>query len=325
MITGAMGFVGRQMTEVLVQINKRLLADPIRLTLIDNLVTGQWCESWDTNDDWLTAIESDVTQPLDIEDIFPLDYVIHAAGIASPYHYRARPLETLDVATTGTRNLLELAKAARAKFVFFSSSEIYGDPDPRHIPIPESYRGNVATMGPRACYDEGKRLGETLTYIYHEYFGLHTNIIRPFNVYGPEMGERDYRVMPNFASAVIGNRPLRVYGDGRQTRTFCYVTDALIGFFLVTLNGVPGAPYNIGNPEPELTMHELAEIFLESRPNVTMSLSEYPDSYPADEPRRRVPDITKARLQLGYSPEVPVDVGIDRFLTWAEQHYTGNP
>jgi len=255
----------------------------------------------------------------------PFDYIVHAAGIASPYYYRARPLETLDVAFLGTRSLLDLARANQAKFTFFSSSEVYGDPDPNRIPITESYRGNVATFGPRACYDEGKRVGETLAHIYHEYFGVHTNVIRPFNVFGPGMGELDYRVMPNFASAIVGRRPLRIYGDGRQTRTFCYITDAIIGFFLVMLRGVPGTPYNIGNPAPEVSMQELAELFRSLDPTTRICQADYPDSYPADEPRRRVPDISKARMQLGFLPSVSLLDGVTRYLEWARSNYKGNP
>ena len=178
-------------------------------------------------------------------------------------------------------------------------------------------------MGPRACYDEGKRVGETLCYVYHEYFGIHTNCIRPFNVFGPGMPENDYRVMPNFASALIGGRPMTVYGDGRQTRTFCYVTDALVGFILVMTKGVPGEPYNIGNPDAELTMIELAKLFQVIDPSAIVRTIEYPDSYPADEPRRRVPDTRKAQMQLGYDSDVDNEQGLEKFVGWARGTYTG--
>ena len=149
---------------------------------------------------------------------------------------------------------MERSKSDNSKFIFFSSSEIYGDPDPKKIPIQESYRGNVSTLGPRACYDESKRLGETLCYIYKQYFGVHTNIIRPFNIYGPGMQEADYRVMPNFASNIKAKKNLKLYGSASQTRTFCYITDAMSGFLKVIMNGVSGEPYNIGNQSPRFRL-----------------------------------------------------------------------
>jgi UDP-glucuronate decarboxylase len=255
----------------------------------------------------------------------PIDYFIHAAGIASPYYYRKYPLETLEVATTGTKNLLQLSLRNKPKgFLFFSSSEIYGDPDERHIPTPESYRGNVSCLGPRACYDESKRLGETLCAIFHQLHGVPTRIVRPFNVYGPGMRESDYRVIPNFASRIVSHKPLHVYGSGRQTRTFCYVTDAMVGFLKVLLNGTPGQVYNIGNPVPEVSILDLVAVVervLDRK--LEMTGVEYPDSYPADEPQRRCPDINKAFLQLNYRPVVSLEEGLRRFMGWAVKNYSG--
>ena len=149
------------------------------------------------------------------------DLIVHAAGIASPYYYRKKPIETLDVSYSGSKNLLELSRVCKAKYIFFSSSEVYGDPFPEFVPTKESYRGNVGTMGPRACYDEGKRIGETMAYVYSNYFDVDISIIRPFNVYGPGMQKFDYRVMPNFANKVLSNQAIEVYGNENQTRTFC--------------------------------------------------------------------------------------------------------
>ncbi len=324
LITGGLGFIGSHLVSVFQHLNDHVLTEPIQLTVVDNLVTGRTpVEKFRDRAD-TRVVMADAADVSSLADLGHCDLIIHAAGIASPYYYRAHPLETLDVATRGTRALLDLAVKDRARFVFFSSSEIYGDPDEAHIPIPESYRGNVATMGPRACYDEGKRVGETLCYIYHEYFGIHTNCIRPFNVFGPGMPEKDYRVMPNFASALIGGRPMTVYGDGRQTRTFCYLTDALVGFILVMAKGVPGEPYNIGNPNSELTMSELAMQFQDIDTSALVRTIEYPDSYPADEPRRRVPDTRKAQMQLGYESQVDVKEGLERFIRWARENYTGS-
>jgi len=322
MLTGGRGFLGRYFTEVFVVLNERVLERPVRLVVLDNLITAgpEGAEADDRPN--VTFIKHDVIEPLDWND--GLDIVVHAAGIASPFYYRAYPLQTLEVATTGTRNMLALAHRHGARFVFFSSSEIYGDPDPRHVPTPESYRGNVASQGPRACYDESKRVGETLCYVFHESKGLSTNTIRPFNIFGPGMQETDYRVMPNFASLIKAGRPLHVYGTGSQTRTFCYVTDAMNGFLRVITDGVPGEVYNIGNPTPEISMLDLVKTMEKALGRkLDYRLADYPDSYPADEPQRRCPDITKARRQIGFAPQVSLEEGLRRFLSWTDKVYTG--
>jgi UDP-glucuronate decarboxylase len=322
LLTGARGFLGRYFMEIFAGLNERVLDEPVRLVGLDNMITAGKSGAVIPDHPNVEFVNHDVIEPFDWDG--PLDYVIHAAGIASPFYYRAYPLETLEVAITGTRRMLELADAHDARFVFFSSSEIYGDPDPKHVPMAESYRGNVSCQGPRACYDESKRVGETLCYIYHTKNGAKTNTIRPFNVFGPGMQETDYRVLPNFASRLKAKQPLNVYGSGNQTRTFCYITDAMVGFLLVVLKGVPGEAYNIGNPKPEISMVELVHSIQRvlGRP-VDHNIIEYPDSYPADEPNRRAPDIRKARLQLDFEPAVSLDDGLDRFLTWADGIYTG--
>ena len=322
LLTGSRGFLGRYFMEVFGALNSGALSEPVKLVAMDNMITAgkEGAQVPDLAN--VEFIQHDVTQ--DFEWDRELDYVIHAAGIASPYYYRAYPLETLEVAITGTRKMLELAEAHDARFVFFSSSEIYGDPDPKHVPMAESYRGNVSCQGPRACYDESKRVGETLCYIFHGTNGTHTNTIRPFNVFGPGMQETDYRVLPNFASRVKGGLPLHVYGTGNQTRTFCYITDAIVGFLQVVLKGVAGEAYNIGNPEPEISMLELVKrIEKVSSRLVDYNLVEYPDSYPNDEPNRRAPDIRKAHLQLDYTPKVDLDDGLKRFLDWSDNVYSG--
>ena len=322
LLTGGRGFLGRYFMEVFARLNEKPLDRPVRLVALDNMITAGKEGAEVPNHDHVEFINHDAIQPLDWDG--PLDYVIHAAGIASPYYYRAYPLETLEVAISGTRHMLELAERNDARFAFFSSSEIYGDPDPKHVPMAESYRGNVSCQGPRACYDESKRVGETLCYIFHTKDGTHTNTIRPFNVYGPGMQETDYRVLPNFASRIKASQPLNVYGTGEQTRTFCYVTDAMVGFLLVILGGVAGEAYNIGNPTPEISMVDLVKrIEAVSERSVTYNIVEYPDSYPADEPLRRAPDIRKARLQLEFEPVVDLDEGLRRFLAWSDGVYTG--
>src|SRR5215208_653628 len=322
LMTGARGFLGRYFNEVFAYLNEHVLDKPCTFVGFDNLITAGEAGSNIQERPNIRFVKHDVIQPVDWQE--PVHYVIHAAGIASPFYYRAYPLETLEVAIKGTRNMLEVANKHRARFTFFSSSEMYGDPDTTHVPTQESYRGNVSCRGPRACYDESKRVGETLCYIFHENFGTATTTIRPFNVYGPGMQESDYRVLPNFASRIKAGKPLSLYGTGVQTRTFCYISDALAGFLLAVIKGVPGEAYNIGNPEPEVSMRDLVRTIerVLKRP-VQYNVIEYPDSYPADEPMRRCPDIRKARLQLNYSPRVALDEGLRRFMSWTDQAYTG--
>lgn len=323
LLTGGRGFLGRYFTEVFAALNAEILDKPVKVVILDNLITAGAAGAAAFSDPNMEFIQHDVIQPFEWRG--DLDYIIHAAGIASPYYYRAFPLETLEVAIAGTRRMLDLAGRHDARLTFFSSSEIYGDPDPRYVPIPESYRGNVSCQGPRACYDESKRVGETLCYIFNTKDGTHTNVIRPFNVYGPGMQETDYRVLPNFASRIKAGQALKVYGTGDQTRTFCYITDAMLGFLKVVLGGIPGEAYNIGNPKPEISMVELVES-MEKVLGRTLDYDviEYPDSYPADEPNRRAPDIRKAQIQLKFAPAVTLETGLRRFLSWTDAAFTGS-
>lgn len=323
LLTGGRGFLGRYFAQTLIRLNQTTLKkSPCRIIILDNLITAGKEGSRKERLPRCQFIKHDIIKPIRIPG--KVHYILHAAGIASPFYYRAYPLETLEVATAGTKNMLEAARKHQARVLFFSSSEIYGDPDPRQVPIQESYRGNVSCQGPRACYDESKRLGETLCYIYHELHGVSVSTVRPFNVFGPGMQETDYRVLPNFASRIKAGQPLHIYGTGTQTRTFCYITDAIVGFMLALIKGVPGEAYNIGNPEPELSMLALAEQTEKVlKRKVQRILSPYPDSYPADEPLRRCPDIRKAKLQIGYEPQTAFSEGLRRFLGWTETVYTG--
>ena len=319
LIAGGAGFLGRYFLATFNRLNEEVLESPCKIYVLDNFRVADKKLTEEVGD-WCQLIQADICR--DPLPNGPFDWIIHAAGIASPYYYRAYPLETLEVATVGTDRLLRAARDAHSQFIYFSSSEIYGDPDPAHVPTKESYRGNVSTLGPRACYDEGKRVGETYCYIFNEYFDVHTTIIRPFNVYGPGMQRSDYRVMPNFAAQIAANEPLMIYGDGRQTRTFCYVVDAIIGFLRVILKGKEGEAYNIGNPTPEVSMNELADRFERMSPiPVKTKMTEYPDSYPTDEPMRRCPDIGKAERQLDFEPSITLDDGVNRFLSWAIPRY----
>lgn len=328
LVCGGTGFLGQYFVGFFDWLNRHSLAeDPVRIVALDNEVRAEADPAaagagTDTHATGVEFIAHDITRAYRHRG--RLDYIVHAAGIASPFHYRARPLQTLEVATTGTRRLLELALRKRARLLYFSSSEIYGDPDPAHIPTPESYRGHVSPQGPRACYDESKRLGETLCYVFHQHFGVDCNIVRPFNVYGPGMREDDYRVLVNVASRIRSGRAIDIYGSGEQTRTFCYASDAVTGFLRVLTRGVPGETYNIGNPQPEISMLELIErVQRVLGRSIPWRRIEYPDSYPSDEPTRRCPDIRKARLQLEFQPRVSLEAGLRRFFEWTDRHYAG--
>lgn len=322
LITGGRGFLGRYFTSVFEHLNRTYLSVcPLRVTCMDNLISAGAEGAAIPKIDHVTFFQHNVIEPM--PDIGKVDFILHAAGIASPAHYRKYPLETMEVAITGLKNSLELArKNPGCKLSFFSSSEIYGDPDASHVPTNETYRGNVACLGPRSCYDSSKRMGEGLVQIYQQLHDVHATIIRPFNVYGPGMQATDYRVLPNFAAKIVAGEPLQIYGDGKQTRTYCYVSDAIGGFLRVLLHGAPGEPYNIGNPTPELSVLDLVKTIENVTGNkIEHTVMPHPASYPADEPSRRCPDISKART-LGYSPRVPLEDGLGRFFSWASGAYT---
>ena len=322
LITGAGGFLGRYFIEVFEKFNQSYFNNPVKVIAVDNLITSRQIGPKIIEDVNVDFVEHDVTKKFDTKQ--PVDYIMHAAGIASPHYYKKYPLETLEVAITGTKNMLSLAQEKKSRFLFFSSSEIYGDPDSNNIPTSESYRGNVSCLGPRACYDESKRVGETLCYIFQHKFNVHTNIVRPFNLYGPGMQEEDLRVLPNFASKIKSKLPLKIYGDGKQTRTFCYITDAITGLLKVVLDGKKGEVYNIGNPSPEVSILDIVKSIQQVlKRDIPFDVIEYPESYPSGEPYRRCPDIQKAKDGINYIPEINFDEGLKRFLTWTDENYEG--
>lgn len=232
------------------------------------------------------------------------------------------PLETIESAVIGAKNLLEVARSNPVKgFLFFSSSEIYGDPDPQFIPTKETYTGRVSSIGPRACYDESKRLAETLCTVYFEQHHVPIKIVRPFNVYGPGMKHTDYRVIPNFIYSGLRGKNLPVHDKGIQTRTFCYITDAINGIFKVITKGKTGEAYNIGNDKPEVTMFELASVVSKIIGNgIKPRKKKYPKNYPAGEPQRRCPDLTKIK-RLSYEPKVNLETGLNKTILWFKKEY----
>ena len=325
LITGAAGFLGRYFMSLLTFTNRKFPTNPITIVALDSYVTsgkplGNNILRDDSNVEW---INGDASIGAQLPNKF--DYIIHAAGIASPQHYRANPLLTIEVTINVTKALLERAKSDNSRMLFFSPSEIYGDPFPEFVPTQEDYRGNVSTRGPRACYDESKRLGETLCWIYQTYFDVHISVARPFNVYGPGMMPKDYRVLPNFAAEIAKGAPLKIYGHGKQTRTFCYITDAIIGFLKILLDADQPDVFNVGNPTPEISMIDLADTIKKIvSSNIKVELSPYPSSYPEDEPNRRCPDITRISTTLGYKPKVDLEDGLKRFFEWTALNYTSD-
>jgi len=322
LISGGAGFIGSYILATIYELNNKYLSKPCRVISIDNFITGRKRRILEEiKSDNFTFIEGDVTKPLDIKE--KVDYIIHAAGLASPVYYQKYPLETIESAIYGVRNLLDLGKNKKIKsFLYFSSSEIYGDPDPNFIPTPETYRGNVSAIGPRACYDESKRLGETICMVFYDKFKAPVKIVRPFNVYGPGMLPNDYRVIPMFISSALNGKSLPVHDKGNQTRTFCYISDAIIGFSKVLLSKKNGEVYNVGNDMNEVNMMKLAIIVSDLFKNkIEVKTVEYPSHYPQDEPKRRCPDLTKIRSNLGYKPNVDLKQGLSRVIKWYKDEY----
>ena len=297
LITGAAGFLGSHLTD-------RFLADGHEVVGLDNFITGSPDNvAHLAGHPGFTLLEHDISEPAFIDG--PLDGVLHFASPASPVDYLEHPIATLKVGAHGTINALGIAKAKGARFFVASTSEVYGDPLVH--PQTEDYWGNVNPNGPRSCYDEAKRFAEAATMAYHRTHGVDTRIVRIFNTYGPRMRPNDGRVVSNFIVQALRGEPLTVYGDGSQTRSFCYVSDEVEGLYRLFLHG-DHEPTNIGNPD-EYTVGELARIVLE----VTGSTA--PIEYrplPTDDPKVRRPDITKARTTLGWEPTVPVREGVAR-------------
>ena len=326
LISGGAGFLGKYFLGVIDHLNRNVFSKPCRVISVDNFITGDRDPNFDINSEHILEVWGDITYPTPVRE--DVDYIIHAAGLASPVYYMKYPLETIESAVTGAKNLLELARRnpKLEGFLFFSSSEIYGDPDPTAIPTPETYHGNVSSVGPRACYDESKRLTETICTIYHQQHNIPVKMVRPFNVFGPGMKHNDRRVMPMFSYQALNGETITVHGDGHQTRTFCYITDAMTGFFKVLLRGASPEAYNIGNEDNEISMRDLAQVFVEvAQGNANYKMIPYPETYPAGEPQRRCPDLTKAKENLAYAPQVDFRSGLTRTLNWArtQESYVG--
>src|SRR5262245_61965441 len=287
-VTGGAGFLGSHLCEY-------LLERGLRVICVDNLVSGSLANVEHIRDDAFTFVDHDVADPILVDE--PVDFVFHFAALASPEDYLRMPLHSLKVGSYGTHNALGLSKVKRARFLIASTSEVYGDPQVH--PQPETYWGNVNPIGPRGVYDEAKRYAEALTMAYHGQQGVDTAIVRIFNTYGPRMRPNDGRAVPTFLRQALEGKPLTVFGDGSQTRSFCYVDDLIRGLVALA-ESQEHLPVNIGNPS-EFTLNELAETVL----RVTGSKSEIVhEALPVDDPQVRQPDITRAKQLLGWEPTI---------------------
>jgi dTDP-glucose 4,6-dehydratase len=300
-ITGAAGFLGSHLTDLLLSRGHKVIG-------LDNFVTGSVdnISHLGGNPDF-RFIQQDVTEFIFLDS--PVDYVWHFASPASPIDYLQIPIQTMKVGSLGTHKALGLAKNKKARFLVASTSEIYGDPLVH--PQPEEYWGNVNTIGPRGCYDEAKRFAEALTMAYHREHKVATRIVRIFNTYGPRMRLNDGRVVPAFISQALKNQPVTVFGEGRQTRSFCYVSDLIEGIYRLMMSDYD-LPVNIGNPT-EMTMLEFADEIIRATGSRSKVVHK---PLPQDDPKQRKPNITKAKKILGWSPKVPLAEGMAKTIAY---------
>jgi dTDP-glucose 4,6-dehydratase len=299
-ITGAAGFIGSYLSEALLDRGASVVG-------IDNLLTGDLANIAHLRDRDFQFIRHDVTQYIEVEG--PVDFVLHWASPASPIDYLELPIPTLKVGALGTHKALGLAKAKRATFLIASTSEVYGDP--LEHPQKETYWGNVNPIGPRGVYDEAKRFAEAMTHPYPPYHGVDTKIVRIFNTYGPRMRVNDGRAVPAFMSQALRNEDVTVFGDGKQTRSFCYVSDLVEG--IIKLMHAPvNDPVNIGNPQ-ELTIEQIARLIIKMTGSKSQVVYK---PLPEDDPKVRQPDITRARSLLGWEPKVTLEEGLGKTIEY---------
>jgi dTDP-glucose 4,6-dehydratase len=307
-ITGAAGFIGSHLSEA-------LLDRGFSVVGIDNLLTGDLANIAHLRDRDFQFIRHDVTNYIDVDG--PVDYVLHWASPASPIDYLELPIPTLKVGALGTHKALGLAKAKGATFLIASTSEVYGDP--LEHPQKESYWGNVNPIGPRGVYDEAKRFAEAMTVAYRRYHNLDTKIVRIFNTYGPRMRIRDGRAVPAFISQALLNQDVTVFGDGTQTRSFCYISDLVDGIIRL-MHSKENDPINIGNPQ-EMTIEQIARLIIEMTGSKSRIVY---GPLPTDDPKVRQPDITRARTLLGWEPKVPLEQGLVRTIDYFRKKVLGS-
>lgn len=324
LISGGGGFLGGYFLDLIDYCNQNLFETPCHVICIENFISSapQRIQHLQNNQNF-ELVNQDIVQPLNINK--KVDYMIHAASIASPTYYRKYPIETIETNVMGLKNLLDFGKKQGVKsFLFFSTSEIYGNPAPEFIPTPETYNGNVSCTGPRACYDESKRLGETLCVNYFQQFRVPVKVVRPFNVYGPGLRIDDKRVIPDFFNDALHHKKISLLSNGAPTRSFCYIRDAIKGFMLALLSDHDGEAFNIGNDEVEISMLGLAKLVGKLVGGVEIEYKKSnDDQYLIDNPQRRCPDLTKAKNLLGFEPKVGLEEGLSRLKDWYEEVYMG--
>lgn len=305
LITGGAGFIGSHLCEF-------LLGKGFKVICMDNLITGNKKNVEHlTNNKNFIFVKHNVNEHITVNE--PVDYILHFASPASPVDYQKIPIQTLKTGSLGTHNTLGLALAKKAKYMLASTSEVYGDPQVN--PQPESYWGNVNPVGPRGCYDEAKRFAEALVMAYHRIHKVDTRIVRIFNTYGPKMRKDDGRVVPNFINQALKNEPITIYGNGKQTRSFCYVSDLIEGIYGLMMSNMH-EPVNLGNPE-EHTILDFAQIIKKlTRSNSEVVFKELP----VDDPHIRCPDISKAKKELGWKPKVSLKDGLAKTIEWFENN-----
>jgi UDP-glucuronate decarboxylase len=329
LITGCAGFLGYYFMHYF---NRYRQALGIKKIIgLDNFMLGRpkWLEEMGAGVDirQFNVISDDISA---IENAEQANYIIHMASIASPVFYRKYPIETIDANIWGMRKLFDFYAQKNIKgFLFFSSSELYGDPTPDAIPTNEEYRGLVSATGPRACYDESKRFGETMCLLFNQQYGMTIGVARPFNNYGPGMKLNDQRVPADFAQAVSENKDIVILSSGSPTRTFCYVADAVVGYIKILLYGKYDY-FNIGMDAPEITVKQLADIYVQKAQEIfgyigkVVYQTSTEDAYLTHNPQRRCPDITKAKQVLGYNPQIKVEDGVYRFLQHIKESAEGD-
>ncbi|MDP3994593.1 MAG: SDR family oxidoreductase [bacterium] len=312
LVTGGAGFIGSHLCDLLIRKGLPAGRQGFKVVCLDNLLTGSKknIEHLSGNPNF-EFINADVSFLSNQVTKLPINYIFHLASPASPIDYQKNPEETLLVNSLGTLNMLKLARRSRAKVLIASTSEIYGDP--KEHPQKETYWGNANSFGPRACYDESKRFAEAASYVFISKYDIDARVVRIFNTYGPRMRKDDGRVVSNFINQAIGGKPLTIYGDGKQTRSFCFVSDMVEGIYKAMFTkGTKGQVFNLGNPE-EYTVLDLAEKIKE----MTNAKSEYIfESLPQDDPMQRQPDISKAKEILDWEPEVSVDEGLQKTIEY---------
>ena len=317
LVTGGSGFLCSYFLDVVARLNDTAFDRPCRMICLDNSISAlpQRIAHLAGRADF-ELLAHNVALPL--EESFHSDWIIHGASIASPPLYRKYPLETIDANFGGTRNMLELARRADSRsIVVISTSEIYGDPDSKFIPTREDYRGNVSCTGPRACYDESKRIAETLCWIYHQHFSAPVKVVRPFNFYGPGQRLDDGRIVPDLISAALQGGPIVLYSDGRATRALCYIADAIRAMFHILVSTANGEAFNVGNDSEEVSVTELAERMREvaGPPRIEIQhIASADPHYLTHNPQRRCPDTSKLRRTVDWQPRVNLTEGLRRTL-----------